>query len=165
MNLSGWIFEAFWFSLPFYFANIAPLFARKLRFLDYPIDNNLQLKGTRLFGQNKTWRGLLFGILAGVITSFFQGRGYYPGFILSLGTLIGDLIGSFIKRQLDLKPGQRNLLFDSTPGTFIPLLLANFIGILTLSLSQSVFLLLVGPLLHILANTLWFKLKIKEAPW
>ncbi|RLG70583.1 MAG: CDP-2,3-bis-(O-geranylgeranyl)-sn-glycerol synthase, partial [Methanobacteriota archaeon] len=65
--------------------------------------------GKRIFGDGKTWRGLVAGITAGTIVGFVQGR-LLPGFLLGLGAMGGDLAGSFVKRRLGVARG------SPTPG-------------------------------------------------
>jgi len=47
MAILNLIFECFWFLLPGYLANSAPVFARKINFLDYPIDFGKKINGKR----------------------------------------------------------------------------------------------------------------------
>lgn len=51
----------------------------------------------------KTWEGLLGGILAGMLYSFFAFKNPYLGALLALVALGGDLFKSFIKRQVGIK--------------------------------------------------------------
>ena len=54
------IIEEIYFALPIYVANMMPVFARQLSFLNYPINKDL-------FGENKTVRGFLSAIAAAII--------------------------------------------------------------------------------------------------
>jgi hypothetical protein len=94
--------------------------------LKKPLDFGLSFRGKRVFGDNKTWRGLLvqviFCILGATIQGWLQKQGVVPpglvffdyaeygpavGFFLGLGMTIGELPNSFLKRQLDIPPGRR----------------------------------------------------------
>lgn len=99
-----------------------------------PIDGGRTWRGRRLLGTNKTWRGLLAGTIAGVVWCAIQiviykhssyVRAFSPldysqlsilwvGFGLSIGAMIGDAFGSFIKRQKDIQPGQAWFPYDQT---------------------------------------------------
>ena len=68
------ILITFYFMLPVYMANLAPLLVRKINFLNTPIDFNKKLKGKRILGNHKTWRGLFFGIILAIITAYIQFR-------------------------------------------------------------------------------------------
>jgi CDP-2,3-bis-(O-geranylgeranyl)-sn-glycerol synthase len=159
------IFDSFWFILPCYVANIVPGFVKKVNFLNFPVDFYKTWKGKRIFGDHKTYRGLFFGILAASIFSFIQGQGFYVGLVIGMGTLFGDLVGSFFKRRLSINPGGKNLLIDDMPGNFFAILFAFLFGMLNLNIYQCVFLLLIGLPLHIGANWLWYLIGIKDVPW
>lgn len=88
------------------------------------------LWGKRLLGDHKTWRGLLAGIIAGMVTYELQclvyaaevGRGLalidyaahplLPGLLMGLGAGIGDSVKSFFKRRIDIEPGASWPVFD-----------------------------------------------------
>ena len=93
--------------------------------LNRPIDGGRTLRGRRLFGDNKTWRGALvmgggaFGATLGLHGLRWyrerlppQVRDVSPallGAVLAFGTVAGELPNSLMKRQLDIAPGgQRN---------------------------------------------------------
>ena len=94
--------------------------------LKRPLDHGLTFKGKRIFGDHKTWRGLLVNVtcctLGTMIQAWLQNGGYLPpwlllldyrkyglvaGILLGLGMTLGELPNSFIKRQLDIHPGRR----------------------------------------------------------
>jgi hypothetical protein len=95
-----------------------------LRSFNRPIDRGITLRGRRLFGANKTYRGVLavaVGTGAGVgIQVVLHRTGLAPGgellnyqspaivgFGLAVGTaaMLAELPNSFIKRQLGIAPG------------------------------------------------------------
>jgi CDP-2,3-bis-(O-geranylgeranyl)-sn-glycerol synthase len=112
--------ELLWFLvffIPAYIANMAPVFVRKLNFLAYPIDGGATVRGRRMLGANKTWRGLIFGtLLGGVAGAVMQYTGlpftWWWGFFLGFAALLGDSIKSFFKRQFDVRPGGRWMPWD-----------------------------------------------------
>lgn len=129
------ILYALWFFLPAGVANAAPVFAARLPVLkkwDYPMDGRRTLRGKRMLGDNKTFRGIVFGTIIGFITfilqqnavmhlgdfsSYILSNGYteYPavlGVLLGFGALAGDALASFFKRQLGILPGNRWIPFD-----------------------------------------------------
>ena len=62
-----------YFLAPGGIANMAPVLGKKLfPSLAMPIDGGKLWKGKPLFGKNKTWRGLLLGIIVGVFIFFLQ---------------------------------------------------------------------------------------------
>jgi len=120
-----WIATVFWFFLPIGLANITPFFVRHhLQFLDRSIDFGVRYRGRRIFGDHKTIRGLLVGILTAWLV--FLGQRYlyvhhtgvasislfdyttmtvWLGVLMGAGALIGDAIESFFKRQRGFPPG------------------------------------------------------------
>lgn len=94
--------------------------------LKKPLDLGVQFRGKRVFGDQKTWRGLVISVVfctvGTMIQAWLQGKGYLPswiflldyrkhryvaGILLGLGMTAGELPNSFIKRQLDIPPGMR----------------------------------------------------------
>ena len=93
------------------------------RSLKRPIDGGHTLRGRRLFGDNKTWRGAL--VLSGgafVATLGLHRFAWYRdrlpaqarerspvalGAALGFGTVVGELPNSLMKRQLDIGPGSQ----------------------------------------------------------
>ncbi len=113
-----------------------------LRRLKRPVDGGARLRGRRLLGDNKTWRGLLVMASGVFVAAMLLSRwpwywGKLPveirdaepavfGLLLGLGTVLAELPGSFLKRQLDIPPGgQRRsaagvLLSLWDQGDFVP---------------------------------------------
>ena len=100
-----------------------------LNSLKKPLDFNKKIKGKRIFGDNKTWKGLIgyiifniiFMILVGIIykacniekLNFFYINhdntilyNLLIGFLLGLFYALFELPNSFIKRRLDITPGK-----------------------------------------------------------
>jgi CDP-2,3-bis-(O-geranylgeranyl)-sn-glycerol synthase len=86
--------------------------------LAIPVDCRVTLRGRRLFGPNKMFRGFVALPLAAGVSFFVASRltgGPWPlshrGYVLlgiaaGLGFMLGELPNSFIKRQLDIEPGR-----------------------------------------------------------
>ena len=131
------ILFALWFFLPAAAANAIPIFLAKAPLLaNYktPLDFGLKLRGKPVFGKNKTYRGLIGGIIIAIIVLWLQQRLFASSSFLSdrfidvldystlntivlgalfgLGALGGDAIESFFKRQLDIAPGKSWFPFD-----------------------------------------------------
>ena len=100
-----------------------------LKSLKKPLDFNKKINGKRIFGDNKTWKGLLgyiffniiFMILVGIIYKacnienlnfFYINHKNTLVFNIFVGALLGlfyalfELPNSFMKRRLDIKPGK-----------------------------------------------------------
>jgi hypothetical protein len=127
--------DAPWLFLPLvgsFIAHLPVIHFDWLRSLKTPVDNGATFRGRRLFGDNKTWRGML-AMATGVFvaTQLLAQRAWYwqklpaelrdagaPlfGLLLALGTVLAELPGSFLKRQLDIAPGAQR---RSLPGVLI----------------------------------------------
>jgi len=177
------ILQALYFMLPAYFANMAPVFASKIfgNQLAYPLDCNLKIKGWEILGKNKTWRGLVAGIIVGIVVVYLQSFLYnfnffknlslfnYQaidqfsyGFLFGFGVILGDAVKSFFKRRTNLKPGDKWFPWDQL----------DFLGALILILlvylpPWYIFLLIIiiSPFLPLASNWLGYILKIKKVPW
>ena len=59
--------------LPAYFANMAPVIVKNVfKKLAFSIDFNKKIKNKPILGKNKTFRGLIFGIIFAIIAAFVQ---------------------------------------------------------------------------------------------
>ncbi len=86
----------------------------------HPIDGCRRfIDGRRILGDGKTFEGFIGGVLAGGLAGFILGIPLRVavdftllGMLLGAGALIGDMIGSFIKRRLRIERGQHAPLLD-----------------------------------------------------
>lgn len=176
------LIRGFWLLLPAGFANMAPVFFRRLNILNIPIDLGICYRGHHLFGSNKTYRGLLAGVLTAILIVFLQKVAYQAmpqsitnfliiidytninifvlGFLLGFGALFGDIIASFFKRQLDIEPGKPWIPFDQLDWVLGSLIFLNIYIRTPLILDLLVLPLFVG--LHFLVKRIGFSLKISE---
>lgn len=150
--------------LPAYIGNGAPILFGGGK----PLDFKRKINNKRLFGDNKTIRGTLF-IMVGALA---VGLAEYPLFhymlpvsvLLGIGTIVGDLIGSFIKRQMSLKPGRSLPVMDQYGFFIVAMLLALPLGHLP-SIYGIAFLVVLTGLLHVLTNLGAHMLRLKSVPW
>lgn len=170
----GWLSSllwALWYILPAYFANASPVLVGGGK----PIDGGRNWRdGKRLFGDGKTWRGFLGGVSIGtvvgviqyLITPDFYGslqKALLLAFLLSFGALVGDLVGSFIKRRLDLPRGYPAVGLDQLG--FLISAMAFAYPVKTISSGQMLFLLIFTPFMHWSANYFAYKMGWKSVPW
>lgn len=163
--------------LPAGIANAIPVFVAKLPYLkklDYPLDFNRTYKGIRIFGSHKTIRGLVFGIIFGILTTalikelfltetFFKDINiFYYGFLAATGALFGDAIKSFFKRRTSIKPGDSWFPFDQIDYIIGGLLAISIYIQLSLVQYIAIFLTYFG--LHLLSSYVGYLLKLKEKP-
>jgi CDP-2,3-bis-(O-geranylgeranyl)-sn-glycerol synthase len=164
VTIFQWMFTLLWFMLPAYIGNIVPLFVRGIP-PHTAVDFGKTWKRKRIFGDHKTWRGIVVGILVGGLIAVLQGRPMMHGIVLAAGSFFGDLVGAFIKRRSDIPPGGKSIFIDSLPSPLFALVAALIGGFLTLSFTQTIFVMVSIIPLHLLANKLWHGLKLKSVAW
>lgn len=177
------ILESLYFALPIYFANMAPVIFKQVPILATPIDGGVVWRGKRLLGKNKTWRGLVVGIIVGIMTIYLQQCLYkttdlfrslsllnYPGIsaplfgsLLGGGALVGDALKSFFKRRIGILSGQKWIPFDQIDLIIGGIALGSFIYFPGWKLV--LVLLILTPGLHLLTNVIAYKLGLKNVPW
>jgi CDP-2,3-bis-(O-geranylgeranyl)-sn-glycerol synthase len=156
-----------------------------------PMDLGRSWKGKRILGDGKTWRGFFGGALTGTAFGVIEigiaqwlgtegswGFGDWPWSLcvvlsLSFGAMIGDSVGSFVKRRLDIGRGAKAPVLDQynfvvgaivlvlifRPGWFVDHYIDGN-GIFGL-----VLFLIVVPLLHRGVNIIGYKMGKKDVPW
>jgi CDP-2,3-bis-(O-geranylgeranyl)-sn-glycerol synthase len=168
--------------LPAYFANMAPIIAKDwFKPLAVPVDFNRKLRTHYIFGKNKTIRGFIFAVLFATFIVFLQYLLYYRfefmrgisfldysnwplfGFLMGFGAITGDLVESFFKRRLDLKPGARFVPWDQLDFVIGALVFVSFVFRLTLAIIITVCL--ISIVLHIMVNHIGFYLKLRKTKW
>jgi len=173
------LLSAVWIMLPAYLPNpIAALFGGGT-----PVDLGRNFSdGKRVFGDGKTFRGLIVGILAGIGIGIVQilasgafgwenlpEQTYMSITLLATGALLGDLCKSFFKRRLGKERGTKwpvADMYDLVAGALLMVLVfdsAWFFANMTLLIF--IFILILTPILHRGINIIGYHLKIKEVPW
>lgn len=163
------------FFLPAGISNMAPIFTSQipgLRNWDTPLDFGKTWRGKRIFGANKTWRGLFSGIVAGTLIGLLLYGPFFGGekqltFLLvcaamSTGALVGDAVESFFKRQRGISSGSAWFPFDQTDYIIGGLLFTLPFGILPLWLIVWVFVLYFS--LHLISSYIGYLLGLKDQP-
>ena len=158
-NFFDLIGQAMWFILPAYFANATPVILSG----GPPLDLGKRfVDGYRIFGEGKTLYGFLSGLAAGSLIGFLQGRAVV-GFVLALGALIGDLIGSFIKRRLGMVRGEMAPGLDQLGFVIVAITMASPIEFPSWRIIVTI--LILTPPIHLATNFLGYKLGLKAKPY
>jgi len=175
------LLEVAWSILPAAAANAAPVFASRLfPRANWPVDLGVKVRGRRLFGSHKTWRGLVAGVAAATATVMLQQEivGHFPavreydhfaystaswllGAGLGAAALGGDLVKSAIKRQLDIAPGQSWFPFDQIDWLLGTIAFASVLP--GFSILFAVKILLVGLALHLFGHFAGYLLRLNPA--
>jgi CDP-2,3-bis-(O-geranylgeranyl)-sn-glycerol synthase len=155
MPIVGAILSTFAYYLPAYFVNSGLLF----------FDNSMGGLGVpvsiRWFGPRRGFDGLLFAIFCGGSAGLLFSN-LYLGVFLGIGSWLGNLGGSFLKRRLGIMPG------GSVPGLdqldFI--MGATLLGLFVKAPKVEYFLLIaiVTLFIHRSMNLLAYKVGLKDVP-
>jgi len=135
-----------------------------------PIDFGKRLwDGKRILGDGKTFEGLLialtFGETVSIIMAKFLGNQWVIiGFFESLGAMLGDMLGAFIKRRLGLERGARAPILDQLDFIFGATLVLLIFRV-SLTVYQFLEIMVIAMVLHMFTNYVAFRLKIKSVPW
>jgi CDP-2,3-bis-(O-geranylgeranyl)-sn-glycerol synthase len=164
MDILQLVVEALKFIFPAYCANAVPVLFGGGRPIDF---GKKFLDKKPIFGKNKTFRGFFAGLLigsgVGCLESLLFRYHVSFGFLLSLGALFGDLTGAFIKRRLNIAPGELLPIIDQ-----IDFIVGAFLFALPLQILYSelaITALIITPPIHLLTNFGAYKLGLKSNPW
>ncbi|MBE6490611.1 MAG: CDP-2,3-bis-(O-geranylgeranyl)-sn-glycerol synthase [Methanobrevibacter sp.] len=169
-----------YFILPAYFSNGGGLvFGGGI-----PVDfGKSDSKGNRWIGDGVTWRGMIGGTIIGIITGAVQGyfgpqiiaefgdyiitpiitsipEGILIGFLLGFGALLGDAIGSFLKRRLGIGRGKPAPILDQLDFLIVALILVSFV--VKLNWLFVVIAIVMTLVIHLIANTGAYLLGMKD---
>jgi len=161
------------FIFPAYVANASPVVVGG----GTPIDLGRKIGKGRIFGDGKTIRGFIGGVACGIIAAAIIAK-FFPldlfpdqktqllsGCLLALGTLVGDLAGSFVKRRASVKSGKPFFL-DQLSFIIVAMLFAypsspkEFYSIENLA-----FILVFTYIVHIFTNYIANRAGMKNVPW
>ena len=169
-----------YFILPAYFSNGAGLVFGGGMPVDFGKSDS---KGVRWIGDGVTWKGLIGGTLIGIITGIIQGlvapyiisnfgqyittpiitnvpEGIIIGFLLGFGALLGDALGSFLKRRLGIGRGKPAPILDQLDFLIVALILVSLV--VKLDLMFIVMAIILTLIIHLLANTGAYLLGLKD---
>ncbi|MBU1446381.1 CDP-archaeol synthase [Patescibacteria group bacterium] len=171
--------------LPAYAADALPVLGNHFNFLPClatPVDGGCMLGKKPLFGHSKTIRGFVIGtggaVIVGFIQFLLQNFDYIQsislinydlqtslilGFLLGFGTLLGDLIKSFLKRRIGITSGSPWIIADQIDYVVGALLLASPIIIPETNYIIAIFLL--SAILALTANIISYITGMKDVWW
>ena len=123
----------------------------------------------RVFGDHKTIRGFLSGLVVGGIVGLLEAvlgrstRLFELAIIASLGALLGDLGGAFAKRRLGIEPGRPLPGIDQLDFVVGAIVAVSWIRMP--SFGSLIILFCLTPPIHLLANFGAYKLGLKTTYW
>lgn len=160
-------------------ANMTPVLVKKWNILNLPIDSYKKLRGKRILGDGKTWRGFILGTIAagmiGLLLALIArtvwhievvnfGLFFFFGAYIGLCALLGDLLKSFVKRQVGIERGKSWFPFDQVDwvlGILLGLLCVQHIVPFHI---EFILLLPIGVVLHLVVKFVGHGLKIENKP-
>ena len=155
-----WLLETIYMFLPAYIANATPVVLGGGGSLD---GGKLWIDGEPILGDHKTVRGTISGLAAGFLVGLLQGEPV-TGALLSVGAIGGDLVVSFVKRRLKLKPGAMFPLADQMDFIVFAVLLLTLFQMAP-SWDRIAAILVATLPIHYLTNVVAWVLKLKSNPW
>jgi CDP-2,3-bis-(O-geranylgeranyl)-sn-glycerol synthase len=170
---------AWWILFPAYAANCFPPLARGSR----PLDRGLNWKdGRRILGDGKTIEGTILGIVAclavgGVeyvampyLNSFasqwsvaLPQMNVLIAFVIALGVMAGDMVGSFAKRRIGLERGVSLPVVDQIG--FVIGVIVFAMWFISITPYMTALMLLMTLFIHRISNVAAHRLRIKHVPW
>lgn len=161
------IIDAILVYLPAMVSNAVPVFIKK----GAPLDRGkLFIDGRRILGDGKTIEGFITGLYFGFIVSTLYAIMLNDYILLlqlwasSIGALLGDIIGSFVKRRMGIPRGGKAIGLDQLD-FYIG---ANALLVATMfNISTQLFIvgLVIVMILHIATNRVAYILGLKNVPW
>ena len=177
------VLAAVYFMLPAYVANLSGLAFGG----GTPVDGGKECKdGRRLIGNGVTWKGLqngtiigtLVGVVLGIVGTFYGDLSALTGgiidlhvygsvfgslilgFLMAFGALLGDAVGSFLKRRIGLERGAPAPIMDQLDFVIGALVLS----LLVVQISWEFFIIiaLLSLVLHLGSNTFAYLIGIKD---
>lgn len=174
-----------WLGLPAWIANSMPVIFGGGK----PIDCGKKFRdGRRILGDGKTIRGFVTGVFWGTLIGVLQviaapyilaempnylvvtpdmevilSLGVLGGFLLSVGTLVGDMVGSFLKRRINLRSGAPAPILDQLG--FILMALLFLAPIMTPGFQYVMVLIGITFFIHWISNVGGYLLGLKKDPW
>lgn len=162
------------FIFPAYIANAVPVLLGGGAYLDF---GKKFFDKHRILGNGKTIRGFLAGVLGGIVAGgmisffillpfFLDTKTQFLTFVLlSIGTMIGDALGSFIKRRLVIKPG-KPFIMDQLMFLLVALVFAYpFVLKTVYEVNALIFLFITTYILHVASNFFANKIGWKKVSW
>jgi CDP-2,3-bis-(O-geranylgeranyl)-sn-glycerol synthase len=157
---------AIYVAIPTYVANSTPVLLGG----GAPIDRGKEfVDGRPIFGTNKTVKGFAYGFLLGSVAALAEAvlfRNYLlvlAGIVASLGALLGDLFGAFLKRRLDILPGHPLPVVDQLDFMLGALLLTS--PVLNVTVGAVLILVIATVPIHLFSNALAYVLRLKKRLW
>jgi CDP-2,3-bis-(O-geranylgeranyl)-sn-glycerol synthase len=148
--------------------------------LAVPVDLDAKWRGKEIFGRHKTWRGLIVGVITGMIVAGIQAFLFFNvdffkhntivdygkvnfilmGALMGGGALTGDLVKSFIKRRLDKPSGKPWFPWDQLDWIAGAIILSSIVYVPPAGIAAVTAVLYVG--VHLCSDRIVYRMGIKK---
>ena len=145
-----------YFILPAYFSNGGALAFGGGKPVDFGKSDK---KGVRWIGDGVTWRPEIGSYLITPIVTDVS-NGILIGFLLGFGALLGDALGSFIKRRLGIGRGKPAPVLDQLDFLIVALILVS--PVVELNLFFIIIAIVLTLIIHLVANGGAYLLGLKD---
>lgn len=149
-----------------------------------PVDmKKTDKKGRRWIGDGVTWKGFIGGTLLGIVIGAIQGffgpmiisnlgqyiytpivtnisEGIIVGFLLGFGALVGDALGSFIKRRIGIERGKPAPFLDQLDFLVVALIFSSFV--IYFDWYFVIVAIILTLIIHLLANSIAYLIGMKD---
>ena len=130
----------------------------------WPLDGGWQfIDGQPLLGASKTVVGVVGALLASTLLALFLDLGWRIGLLIGGVAMLGDLLSSFFKRRMGLRPSAMALGLDQVPESLLPLMACA--PLLDLTWTQVLLLTLVFVVLEIIMSRVAYYIGIRKQPY
>lgn len=145
-----------------------------------PIDGGKKFQGRPIFGSNKTWRGIVIYVIGSIVVCcilwlgtrndltwihpIFSNNPIILGILYGVSYSCGELINSFIKRRLRIRPGHSSNMvqyfFDTVDGIVLTILVLSIVY--GANWLQLLLVLLIGIVVHLSTDWVMKKHRLKK---
>jgi len=174
-----YLLQIFYLFLPAGIGNLVPPFAAIfLPQYNQPLDFNRTFRGKRILGSHKTIRGIILGLIGGELMFLLQRALFtvpffhnlslidyttfpiYFGAFAALGSLTGDAVKSFFKRQSNIKPGSSWFPWDQIDWVIGSFIVSTFFIQPTLKAFAAY--LFAGLVVHLVTKVIGYFIKVND---
>ncbi len=117
----------------------------------------------RLFGPSKTWRGIFAALPATTVAAWLLGYSADTGLLVAVYVVLGDLLSSFIKRRLGMRPSSMAPLLDQVPESLFPALM--MMEVFNLNISSVMLLVLIFIITELILSHIFYKWGLRRRPY
>ena len=147
-------------------ANGAPILIRAVfnDVFNTSVDFGHKLPDNRpIFGNSKTWRGIIAAFVTTSIAAWLLGYAPQIGLLVAVYAVLGDLTSSFIKRRMGRPASSMAPLLDQIPESLFPALM--MMQTFKLDISAVIQLVLIFIIIELLLSHVLYKWGVRKQPY